>query len=328
MQVNYLFKGFRETHFWRVDLKKILVIGDLNVDIIVSGMTEFPKLGREIHCGDIRTVMGGSASIFACRLAQLGAEVDILGVVGRDENGKIVLNTLRTNNVGLDKVITRGDVRTGVTLSLTFPKEKALVTFVGSIGALEPSDVKPEVFEGYAHVHISSIYFQPKLLGYIDEIFKEAKSRGLTTSLDTQDDPSGKYEKIWDILKHTDIFLPNDREAKGIANSSSLEDAIDKIGSKVKVLAVKCGSQGAIGKMGEKVVKVEPIEISPIDTTGAGDSFDAGFIYYFICKKRGFEDSLRFANAMGALSCLYIGGAGGKITERDLLKFRIKSGRE
>jgi len=302
-------------------LKRILVIGDLNVDIIVSGMTEFPELGREIHCGDVRTVMGGSASIFACRLSQLGAKVDILGVVGRDENGKVVLKTLRSNNVGLEKVIIRDDIRTGVTVSLTYPGEKALITFTGSIGVLEPSDVKIEFFQDYDHVHISSIYFQPKLLSFIPEIFEEAKRLGLTTSLDTQDDPSERYEKIWEILKYTDIFLPNDREARGIVKSTSLDEALKKIGSKVGTLAVKCGSRGAIGKMGEEIVRVKPIKIDPVDTTGAGDSFDAGFIYYFLCKKMSFEDSLRFANAMGALSCLYVGGAGGKIKEEDVLKF-------
>jgi len=239
-------------------LKRILVIGDLNVDIIVSGMTEFPEFGREIHCGDVRTVMGGSDSIFACRLGQLGAEVDILGVVGRDENGRVVLETLQSNNVGLEKVIIRDDVRTGVTVSLTYPNDKALITFMGSIGALNPSDVKPEFFQDYDHVHISSIYFQPKLLDSIPRIFKEAKRRGLTTSLDTQDDPSGKYEKIWEILEYTDIFLPNDREARGIAKSTSLNEALKKISSKVGTLAVKCGGRGAIGKMGDKVVRVKP----------------------------------------------------------------------
>jgi len=302
-------------------LKKILAIGDLNVDIIVSGMSEFPELGREIRCDDVRTVMGGSTSIFVCRLAQLGANVDILGVIGKDDNGRIVLNTLRSNNVSIDKVIIREDIRTGVTISLSYPGDKALITFMGSIGALEPSDVHPEFFQDYDHVHISSIYFQPKLLGSIADIFKEAKRHGLTTSLDTQDDPSERYEKIWEILEYTDIFLPNDREARGVARSTSLDEALMKIGSKVKTLAVKCGDQGAIGRMGEKIVRVKPIKINPVDTTGAGDSFDAGFIYYFLCKEMSFEDSLRFANAMGALSCLYVGGAEGKITERDVLRF-------
>ena len=302
-------------------MKRILAIGDLNVDIIVSGMSEFPELGREIHCRDVRTVMGGSASIFACRLGQLGVEVDILGVVGRDYNGRIVLNTLRLNNVGIDKVIIRDDIRTGVTVSLTYSNDKALITFTGSIGALEPSDVPPELLRDYDHVHISSIYFQPKLLGHIAEIFKEAKRQGLTTSLDTQDDPSGRYEKIWKMLEHTDIFLPNDKEAREIAKTTSLDEALMKIGFKAETLTVKCGGRGAVGKMGDKIVRVKPLKINPVDTTGAGDSFDAGFLYYFLCKGMSFEDSLRFANAMGALSCLYIGGTGGRITEKDVLRF-------
>ncbi len=307
-------------------MKRILVIGDLNVDIIVRGIVGFPELGREIHCSEIRTVMGGSSSIFACRLGQLGAKVDILGVVGRDENGRIVLDTLRSNNVCVDKVIIRDDIRTGVTISLTYPTDKALITFMGSIGALEPPDVKPEFFQDHDHVHISSIYFQPKLLDFIPDIFEEARRQGLTTSLDTQDDPSGEYRKIWEILEYTDIFLPNEREAKGIAKSENLDEALEGIGSKVKVLAVKCGSRGAVGMFKGKIVKVDPIKINPVDTTGAGDSFDAGFIYYFLCKRMGFEDSLRFANAMGALSCLYVGGAGGKITEKNVLRFMHEKG--
>ena len=307
-------------------MKRILVIGDLNVDIIVRGIVGFPELGREIHCSEIRTVMGGSSSIFACRLGQLGAKVDILGVVGRDENGRIVLDTLHSNNVCIDNVIIRDDVQTGVTISLTYPTDKALITFMGSIGALEPSDVKPEFFQDHDHVHISSIYFQPRLLDSIPDLFEEAKSQGLTTSLDTQDDPSGEYRKIWKILQYTDIFLPNEREAKSIAKSRSLDEALERIGSKVKVLAIKCGDRGAVGMFEGRTVRVDPIRVDPVDTTGAGDSFDAGFIYYFVCKRMEFEDSLRFANAMGALSCLYVGGAGGKITEKKVLRFMYEKG--
>jgi len=109
------------------------VIGDLNVDVIVSGMTEFPKLGREIYCEDVQVVMGGSSSIFACRLAQLGASVDIFGKLGKDENGGIVLNTLRSNNVGVENVIVQRDIRSGVTVSLTYPNDKAQITYLGSI---------------------------------------------------------------------------------------------------------------------------------------------------------------------------------------------------
>jgi len=306
-------------------LKRFLVIGDLNVDIVLSGMSEFPELGREIKCEDIRTVMGGSASIFACRLAQLGAKVDIFGKVGEDDYGRIVLNTLRSNSVGTEKVIIEDSISTGVTVSLTYPKDKALITFLGSIGALEALDIKPHLFSGYDHLHISSIYFQPKLIGSFGEVFAEAKRHGLSTSLDPQSDPLGKYEKIWDILGYTDIFLPNDREARGITNSTNLEAALEKLSSKVQTVVVKCGSLGAIGRSGDRAVSVEAVKIDPVDTTGAGDSFDAGFIYYFLCKNKSFEASIQFANAVGALCCLYVGGAEGKITEKDAVRLLNRS---
>jgi len=304
-------------------LRRTLVIGDLNVDVIISGMTEFPELGREILCKDIKTLLGGSASIFACRLAQLGGKVDIIGKVGRDENGKIVLNTLKSNGVGIDKVIVDENIKTGVTVSLTYPENKALITFLGSIGTLDPSDFQLDILGEYDHLHVSSIYLQPKLLNELPNIFAEAKKEGLITSLDPQCDPQGKYERIWSILKHTDIFLPNDREAAEITGLINPLKALRKLGSKVKTVIIKCGSQGSIGIMEEQIVRSEAFKVKVIDTTGAGDSFDAGFIYYFVHKNKDFGESIRFANAVGALTCLYVGGAEGKITEEKVLKFMM-----
>lgn len=309
-------------------MKRTLVIGDLNVDIIVSGLIEFPELGREILCKDIKTLLGGSASIFACRLAQLGGRVDIIGKIGKDENGKIVLNTLKLNGVGVDRVIIDENIKTGITISLTYPENKALITFLGSIGALTPSDIQLDILGEYDHLHVSSIYLQPNLLNELPNIFAEAKKQGLITSLDPQCDPQGKYEKIWKILKRTDIFLPNDREATEITGLANPLEALKKLGSKVKTVVIKCGGQGSIGIMGKEIVKSEAFKVKIIDTTGAGDSFDAGFIYYFVHKSKDFGESIRFANAVGALTCLYVGGAEGKITEEKVLKFmanRIKN---
>jgi len=300
---------------------RTIVIGDLNVDIIVTGAPQLPVLGHEIPCEDIRTVMGGSASIFACRLAQLGGGADILGKVGNDENGRIVLKTLRSSNVGIDNVKVLDDIRTGATLSLTYPQNKALITFTGGIDVLAASDIDSELFCRYGHLHVSSIYLQRKLLISLVDIFAEAKRRGLRTSLDTNADPLNKYEYINEILDHVDIFLPNDREAKDMTGSKNVKDAMRKLGQKVPVVVVKRGEKGAIGKYGGRIVKVESIGINPVDTTGAGDSFDAGFIYYFLHQEKDFETSMRFANALGALSCLYIGGADEKITETDVLDF-------
>jgi len=117
-----------------------LVIGDLNVDVIVSGAPQLPVLGHEIPCDDIQTVMGGAASIFACRLAQLGGNVDIFGKVGNDVNGNVVLRSFRSSGVGVDKVQVIDNFKTGITISLTYPENRALITYVDGIDNLVKSD--------------------------------------------------------------------------------------------------------------------------------------------------------------------------------------------
>jgi len=298
-----------------------LVIGDLNVDVIVSGAPQLPVLGHEIPCDDIQTVMGGAASIFACRLAQLGGNVDIFGKVGNDANGSIVSRSFRLSGVGIDKVQVLDSLKTGITISLTYPENRALITYVESIDNLTESDVSPELFRGYSHLHVSSIYILRKMLSSFSWVFSAAKKQGLTTSLDTNADPLNKYEHVDEILSYVDIFLPNDKEAKAITGANSVYSALEKLSEKVPVVAIKRGEKGAIGRHNNKTVTVKPLNIKPVDTTGAGDSFDAGFIYCFLHKNRGFKASMEFANALGALSCLYIGGAEQRITEADVHNF-------
>ncbi len=298
-----------------------LVIGDLNVDVIVSGAPQLPVLGHEIPCDDVQTVMGGAASIFACRLAQLGGGVDILGKLGDDVYGGIALENLKSSGVGTSKVKVLDGFRTGVTISLTYPKNRALVTYMKGFEKLTGSDVDPKIFAGYDHLHISSIYILRNLLGSVSAIFSEAKKRGLTTSLDTNADPLNEYRYVDDILAHVDIFFPNDKEAKAITKTSSVHVALERLSAKVPVVAIKRGEKGAIGRFKGKTVRVKPFNIKPIDTTGAGDCFDAGFVYSFLHKNRSFKDSIKFANALGALSCLYIGGAEKRITEANVQAF-------
>lgn len=300
---------------------KTLVIGDMNVDIIVRGASGLPVLGHEITCKAIRTVMGGSASIFSSRLGQLGGKVSIFGKLGNDQNGKVVLRTLRSSHVSVSKVKILDTIQTGATISLSYPRNKALVTCTDGIDTITASDIAPELFRGYGHLHISSIYLLRGLLSSLPTIFGEAKEQGLTTSLDTNADPLGKYEYIDEILDNVDIFLPNEKEARHITKSENVTSALRILSAKVPVVVIKCGERGAAGRRKDDVVWEKPIRIESIDTTGAGDSFDAGFVYYFLHKKRPFDVSVRFATALGTLSCLYIGGAERKIDESDVLTF-------
>ncbi len=298
-----------------------LVIGDLNVDVIVSGAPQLPVLGHEIPCEDVQTVMGGAASIFACRLAQLGSEVDILGKIGADVNGDISLKNLRSSGVGTGKVKVLDDFKTGVTISLTYQKNRALVTYMKGFDSLTGADIDPKIFAEYNHLHISSIYILRNFISSVSAVFSEAKKRGLTTSLDTNADPLNKYAYVDDILGHVDIFFPNDKEAKAITKTGSVHAALERLSAKVPMVVIKRGGKGAMGRHDGKTVKVKPYSIKPVDTTGAGDCFDAGFVYSFLHKKRNFKESVEFANALGALSCLYVGGAEKRLRETDVQAF-------
>jgi hypothetical protein len=112
---------------------RILVIGELNVDLIVSGLPALPSLGQEILASGLNLALGGSSAICAAGLARLGAKVEFLGKVGGDDYGEFVTDQLRLLGVGTAHVIHDSAVRTGITISLTYPEERALITYPGCI---------------------------------------------------------------------------------------------------------------------------------------------------------------------------------------------------
>jgi sugar/nucleoside kinase (ribokinase family) len=145
---------------------------------------------------------------------------------------------------------------------------------------------------------------RPRIL----DMFRQAKASGLSTSLDTNDDPENKWDRdLLEVLKYVDIFLPNDREAKKIARTDDLSQAINLLAGLVKVVVVKRGSAAAICRSGQESCSLAPPKVKFVDDIGAGDSFDAGFIHQ---RLRGatLEDCLAFANLAGAYSTTKEGG--------------------
>jgi len=139
-------------------------------------------------------------------------------------------------------------------------------------------------------------------------IFRKAKEAGLTTSLDTNDDPEDRWSsEIQLLLKYTDILLPNEREACKLAQMNDVERAAEALSQKVRVLVVKRGSQGAMVRVAKEKYMAFPPVVDVADPVGAGDSFDAGFIHEFIRGSK-IEDCLKFANVAGALSVTRAGG--------------------
>jgi sugar/nucleoside kinase (ribokinase family) len=296
--------------------KKVLVVGELNVDIIVSGMSNFPKVGQEALVSNIELVLGSSSAICAAGLARLGATVDFVGKVGQDLYGDFVVKQLHQLHVGNLFVKQDAALRTGVTLSLAFSFDRALLTYPGCIPILSLADIPLEILPNYAHLHVGSYFLQQGLRPGLVELFRQAHQSGLTISLDTGFDPENKWDAgaLIALLELVDIFIPNEDEARAITRARDTETALRELAKRARLVVVKRGRKGATALYESRILHSPGLQVRSVDTTGAGDSFDAGFIYAYVVRGMPIPEALRFANACGALCTTGYGGTAAQPT--------------
>lgn len=287
----------------------VLAIGELNVDLVVTGLKEAPQNGREIIAKGYSLVLGSSTAICACGVSSLGLKTAFLGRVGKDRFGEVVLEGLKRCGISLEHVAEDEGIQTGITISLSSAADRALVTFMGSIGALSYEDIDISVLEKTRHIHVGSYFLQNNLRKDIPRLFALAGEKGVTTSLDAGWDDTQEWDHgILEALKYTDIFFPNEIEAVKIAKARDAVEAADYLSNFCGTVAVKCGPKGAVAREGEKLSVKATYDLKPLDTTGAGDSFNAGFIYAYL-RGLDLERCLEYGNACGAISVTRVGGA-------------------
>jgi sugar/nucleoside kinase (ribokinase family) len=290
--------------------KRVLVIGELNVDLIVSGLPSLPALGQEIVCTGMVLALGSSSAIFSRALAGLGAQVGFMGKVGDDENGRFMLDQLEELGIDTSSVLVAPAVQTGITISLTYPREKAQITFPGSISSYRPQEVALEAFHRYGHLHMASMFLQTGLRPGFPALLRQAQQRGLSTSLDPGWDPADRWgDDIDEALASVDILFLNEHEAMAISGRTTADAALQHFAGRVPLALCKMGPGGAMMAQRGELTRVPAHQVPVADTTGAGDSFDAGFIYRHVVQGRPPVESLRFANACGAIAVTRVGGA-------------------
>jgi sugar/nucleoside kinase (ribokinase family) len=215
--------------------------------------------------------------------------------------------------VDVSNVIVRADGQTGLSVILNDQVDRAILTHPGLIAELHASDIADELLRQSRHLHVASYFLQTKLQPDLPTLFQRAHSLGLTTSLDTNYDPSEQWLGFDELLSVTNVFLPNEKEAVSLSGESNVDLAADRLGSRVEALAVKLGAEGALGVRNGMRVRVASIPVKVIDTVGAGDSFDAGFLFGYL-NSWSLEKSLRLACVCGALSTQKPGGTNGQPT--------------
>jgi sugar/nucleoside kinase (ribokinase family) len=197
--------------------------------------------------------------------------------------------------------------------------DRAILTHPGLIAALQASDISDRLLQQARHLHVASYFLQTNLQSDLPNLFRRARSIGLTTSLDTNYDPSETWSGFDELLAVTNVFLPNEKEAMSLARESNVDLAADKLKSKVETLGIKLGVEGGLGVRADKKVRVASVPVNVIDTIGAGDSFDAGFLYGYL-NAWSLEKSLRLACVCGALSTQRAGGTAAQPTFDEAMK--------
>ncbi|WP_030373648.1 carbohydrate kinase family protein [Streptomyces rimosus] len=318
----------------------LLVIGDANPDVVVGPVPRTPEFGQREQLVDSgRLLMGGSAAITACGAARLGLRVAFAGRVGDDAAGTFVRTALAGRGVDVSALATDPELPTPLTTVLTHGADRAILTAPGCLAATGPQDVPDRLLAGARHVHAGSFFLMPRLARSLGEIFTRARGHGAATSLDTNDDPAQRWdaELLGPVLKSTDFLLPNAAEARALAATlapgsvegapegaaggapegdgpgtgpASAAAALARLGP---LVVVKDGAAGALAHDGEVLTRTPAVPADPVDTVGAGDSFDAGFIAA-VLHGLDLSAALSFAAACGALSTRAHGGTAAQPT--------------
>ncbi|HUK76275.1 MAG TPA: carbohydrate kinase family protein [Thermoleophilia bacterium] len=320
----------------------LLVAGDAVPDVIVgdvAGEIAFGQAETLVEHGAL--TVGGSSAIMACGAARLGLHVAFAGVLGDDAAGRFMLDELTARGVDVSGCVVLAGRATGLTVHLVRPgteRDRAMLTSLGCMGELTAAMVRDALVRlgdmfarPIRHLHVGSFYLLPRLAPDLAGVFAAVRRAGGTTSLDTQ----GDWQGIWqgglrEALRETDVFLPNRDEARAVAASlgaapvgasgapdgapgATDETLLSALAALGPLPVVKCGAEGAVSLDRAALVRVGTLPGAPVDTIGAGDSFDAGFVYG---RLQGWSvlRSLALATACGSLSTRAAGGVAAQPT--------------
>jgi sugar/nucleoside kinase (ribokinase family) len=298
---------------------RILVAGEINADLICQGYREFATPGKEVLVDDFAMTLGSASAICAAGLAKLGNSTAFVGKVGADLWGDYCVDFLARLGVDVSRVRKSLEWKTGVTISISSAKDRALVTYLGAITALTEQDIPDAMLRDFDHLHVSSFFLQEGLRPGLATLFGRATDLGLSTSLDTGFDPAEAWgEDLHTVLAVTDVFLPNEVELAAISGHQQTHDALRALRNGRTVTAAKLGAKGAAALVDGLLLEAPPIPVTPIDTTGAGDTFNAGFLHAWL---RGMpvEQCLRAGAFTGGKSTEAIGGTAGQPDAEALL---------
>jgi sugar/nucleoside kinase (ribokinase family) len=293
-------------HNGALEQPDIAIVGELNPDLIVYGAPDEMPEEKELLASGFTITLGSSSAILAHNLSLLGSKVTFSSRIGRDALGDMCCSWLTKAGVEVGRVVrsTSGS-NTGITVILPLATTRRILTYPGAMFEMGIDDLDLEYLASAKHFHLSSLFLHRKLSPHIPDLFKEMKRRGLTTSLDTNDDPEDKWGGVLeDVLPLVDVLLCTEGE---LAKIAKVADAEQHISARVPVLVVKRGARGASAYADGRRIDVPSLRVDVKDSVGAGDTFDAGFLHQWI-RKAPLETCVSYGNLTGGLSVTRSGG--------------------
>ena len=291
----------------------VIVAGEIYIDLILSGFDIWPQLGQEAFAKEYRREVGGGTAITACGLGKLGVRTAVFAAVG-SEGGEWVARRLADCQVDTERLQYDAAEPTGFTLVATTAHDRAFITYSGANRRFEiavKTAARVGEFKAARHVHVAcapSLDKDHDSAGTLIEI----RSNGCTVSLDTGWHESWLTDpRAMDIIRQADIFFPNEVEASRLTQKTEARAMLEEFDRQgIRCVALKLGCQGSALLSNGEITFAPGIAVEPMDTTGAGDCFNAGFLYAWLNRKSAME-CLRAANICGALSTEQYGGLNG-----------------
>jgi sugar/nucleoside kinase (ribokinase family) len=286
----------------------LAIAGELNLDLILYGLPLIMETERDLLGTGFVATLGSSSAIVAHNAALLGLRVRFATLVGDDDFGRLALDRLKQAGVETSDAVVDPAVTTGVTILLPHGNVRHSLSYAGSMQALAVEHLNLAHLAQARHLHLSSLYLQTGLHRGLAEFLRAVKSAGLTISLDTNDDPANLWgSPIDEVLPFVDVFLQSEREICRMAGERELDRALNAFAGRVRIIVVKRGPRGCRVRDNGQQRDYSGVVLDPVDTIGAGDSFDAGFLCAYL---RGMDiaECARAGNIAGALSTLSSGG--------------------
>jgi len=297
-----------------------IVIGDANIDLVVAGCEEIPGPGQEVFVPSMTLHVGGGAALFSLALAKLGLKVAFNGILGEDGFGQFVRDQFV--HYGIDTRFIRSSTRnnTGISIAINPEKDRSFITYAGTNSELSLGELDMNSVVLARHVHLTGYRGRHNHAEYV-EMARKIKLLGLTTSLDVGWDDTGEwYAGIFELMKEVDVFFMNEVEAENYTGRSSTKECLKELSEHSRHIVLKLGSRGAVAAVDGAATYRSGFTVPVKDTTGAGDSFNAGYIFGFLSGADP-EQCLLYANACGAMSVSQYGGNTGTPDREALERF-------